>query len=99
MKKFKRIMVLFLSVLMVIGAMPVTAMAGDMMDFESYDDGSAFTQKFVEVKKISTGKTGAKMTVSFVIVNPLTETDMTNVKIKLANEKQFKEIFKITDED
>lgn len=99
MKKFKRIMVLFLSVLMVIGAMPVTAMAGDMMDFESYDDGSAFKQKFVEVKKISTGKTGAKMTVSFVIVNPLTETDMTNVKIKLANEKQFKEIFKITDED
>ena len=83
-----------------VGCFPVSVMAGDMIDFESYGDGSAFTnQDHIEVKKISTGKTGQKMTVSFVIVNDNTSTDMNNVKVQLVNESIFKEIFEIEDED
>lgn len=100
MRRLKRAAVLFLSVLLMLGAIPVPeAMASDMVDFDSYDDGSAFSQKFVEVKKISTGKTGQKMTVSFYIVNPTSSTEMTNAKIRLATEKEFKEVFDIEDED
>lgn len=100
MRRLKRAAVLFLSVLLMLGAIPVPeVMASDMVDFDSYDDGSAFSQKFVEVKKISTGKTGQKMTVSFYIVNPTSSTEMTNAKIRLATEKEFKEVFDIEDED
>lgn len=99
MKNIKRAVVLLMSVILVFGALVVPAMANDMIDFESYNDGSAFSQKFVEVKKISTGKTGQKMTVSLVLVNPMTSTDMTNVKLRLVTEKEFKEIFEIEDED
>lgn len=99
MKSVKRAVVLLLAVLMVVGTMPMSVMAGDMMDFESWDDGGSFEQKYVEVKKISTGKTGQKMTVSFVLTNPLSGTDMTNIKIRLANETEFKKIFKIENLD
>lgn len=99
MNKLKRAAVLLLSAIMAFTAIPETVMASDMVDFESYNDGSAFSQKFVEVKKISTGKTGQKMTVSLVLVNPLTGTDMTNVKLRLVTEKEFKDLFDIEDED
>lgn len=100
MKVLKRVVIFFLSAFLIFGAMPEPVMASDMIDFESYGDGSAFTkQDHVEVKKISTGKTGQKMTVSFVIVNDNTETDMKNVKVQMVTEKVFKEIFEIEDED
>lgn len=100
MKRFKKAALLFLSIIILFGSMPTApAMASDMIDFESYEDGSCFTQKFVEVKKIPTGKTGQKMNVTFTLVNPTTGTDMTNVKVRLATEKEFKEIFSIEDED
>lgn len=100
MKKWKKFIIFFLIVMITAGNFPVPTMASDMIDFESYGDGSAFTnQDHVEVKKISTGKTGQKMNVSFVIVNTNSETDMTNVKVELVNEATFKEIFEIEDED
>ena len=100
MKKWKKLLVFLLAIMITVGCFPVSVMAGDMIDFESYGDGSAFTnQDHIEVKKISTGKTGQKMTVSFVIVNDNTSTDMNNVKVQLVNESIFKEIFEIEDED
>lgn len=99
MKQFKRAAVLFLAFFIILAGMPSPIMASDMIDFESYEDGSAFAQKFVEVKKVSTGKTGQKMTVSFVLVNPMTSTEMTNVKVRLATEKEFKKTFDIEDDE
>ncbi len=100
MKKWKKLLVFLLAIMITVGCFPASVMAGDMIDFESYGDGSAFTnQDHIEVKKISTGKTGQKMTVSFVIVNDNTSTDMNNVKVQLVNESIFKEIFEIEDED
>ena len=100
MKKWKKLLVFLLAIMITVGCFPASVMAGDMIDFESYGDGSAFTnQDHIEVKKISTGKTGQKMTVSFVIVNDNTSTDMNNVKVQLVNESIFKEIFEIEDEE
>lgn len=99
MRQLRRAAALLLSVLLIVGVMPAArAMASDMVDFEAFDDGSAFSQKFVEVKKISVGKTGQQMSISFDIINPTTSTDMTNIKIRLATEKEFKELFDIDDD-
>lgn len=95
----KRVTLVLMAALMVCGSLPTQVMAGEMVDFESWNDGSSFSQKYVDVKKIPTGKTGQKMTVSFVLKNPLTETDMTNIKLRLVTEKEFKEIFEIEEED
>lgn len=100
MKAWKRVILCMMAIALTAGVLPVPVMASDMIDFESYGEGDAFTkQDHVEVKKISTGKTGQKMNVSFVLVNPNTETDMTNVKVQLVNEKTFKEVFEIEDDE
>lgn len=100
MKPLKKVILFMIALALAAGSLPAPVMASDMIDFESYGEGDAFTkQDHVEVKKISTGKTGQKMNVSFVLVNPNTETDMTNVKVQLVNEKTFKEVFEIEDED
>lgn len=99
-KWLKRIMLFLLSAVVMFTGMPSSALAaGEMVDFESWNDGGNFSQKYVEVKKIPTGKTGQKMTVSFVLKNPLSTTDLTNIKLRLVTEKEFKEVFQIDDED
>ena len=99
-KWLKRIMLFLLSAIVIFTGRPASVLAsGEMVDFESWNDGGNFSQKYVEVKKIPTGKTGQKMTVSFVLTNPMSSTDMTNIKLRLVTEKEFKEVFQIEDEE
>ena len=87
MKKWKKLLVFLLAIMITVGCFPASVMAGDMTDFESYGEGSASTnQEHIVVKKITTGKTGQKMNVSFVIANDNTNTDINNFKVKLDNE-------------
>lgn len=101
MKRLKRAVVVLLAVVLAAGAMlmPATAEAatGEMTDFDNIDN-SSFDQNYVEIKKISTGKTGQKMTVSFTLVNAGKDL-MENVKIRLVKENEYKNIFDVEEDE
>ena len=93
MKKFKKAVMLFLSLLMIIGIFDVNTEAAPV-DFGSVELG----QDYVKMSKTPSGKSGQKISIKFSVYNP-EGSDMEDATIQLLNEEDFKNALEIEDED